>query len=72
MALRRVADRRVLLAVLAACSGVVLILVLRWAMSGFAGLQESNALLALVHFLGTATMAAVGLLSIHTLKKAAS
>lgn len=61
-----------LLFVLAACLAVVLVLVLRWAMLGFAGLEESNTLLAIVHFLGTAMMAAVGLLSIHTLKKAAS
>lgn len=61
-----------LLAVMVACSAVAFILLVRWASSGFAGLQQSNMLLAVVHFLGTATMAAVGLLSIHTLKKAAS
>lgn len=41
-----------------------------WAASGFGGLHHVNELLGAVHFLGLAVIGAVGLLSIHTLKKA--
>jgi hypothetical protein len=41
-----------------------------WVRSGFAGLHQSNHLLASVHLLGVAATASLGLLSVHTLKKA--
>lgn len=59
-----------LLAVLAACALVGGYLVLEWARSGFAGLNHARDLLGIVHFLGVSAMAAIGQLSVHTLKKA--
>ena len=59
-----------LLGVMMACLLVVMGLVIIWARSGFAGLGQANNLLVAVHFIGVAAMGAIGLLSIHTLKKA--
>ena len=59
-----------LLAVMVACFLVGGGLVWVWARSGFAGLNHARDLLAIVHFLGVSAMAAIGQLSIHTLKKA--
>jgi hypothetical protein len=59
-----------LLSVILGCFGLGGGLALSWAQSGFAGLQQTNNLLAAVHFLGVAATASVGLLSVHTLKKA--
>jgi hypothetical protein len=61
----------VLLTVVAACMGLGGSLVITWMRSGFAGLHQANHLLAAVHFLGVAATLSVGLLAIHTLKKAA-
>jgi hypothetical protein len=61
----------VLLTVVAACLGLGGSLVITWMRSGFAGLHQANHLLAAVHFLGVAATLSVGLLAIHTLKKAA-
>jgi glycosyltransferase involved in cell wall biosynthesis len=60
-----------LLSVVLACLALGAGLALAWARSGFAGLHQSNNLLAAVHFLGVAATASIGLLSVHTLKKAA-
>jgi hypothetical protein len=59
-----------LLGVLAACGLTVLGLLAVWAGRGFAGLEQTNSLLVVVHLLGVLAMSGVGLLSIHTLKKA--
>jgi len=59
-----------LLSVLAVSAAVVICLVLAWAGSGFGGLHHANQLLVAVHFICTSIMGAVGLLSVHTLKKA--
>ncbi len=59
-----------LMTVLAVSGAVVMRLVIEWAGSGFGGLHHANHLLVAVHFIGTAVMTAIGLLSIHTLKKA--
>lgn len=59
-----------LLGVLAACGLTVLGLLAVWAGRGFAGLEQANSLLVVVHLLGVLAMSGVGLLSIHTLKKA--
>lgn len=61
-----------LLSVILGCIAVGGGLTLAWAQSGFAGLQQTNNLLAAVHFLGVAATASIGLLSVHTLKKARS
>ena len=61
-----------LLSVIVGCFALGGGLTLAWASSGFAGLQQSNNLLAAVHFLGVAATASIGLLSVHTLKKARS
>lgn len=58
-----------LLGVLAAIVLTVVSLIAIWAESGFAGLNQANHLLVVVHFLGLAAMGSVGLLSVHTLKK---
>lgn len=59
-----------LIGVLAISAAVVIRLVLEWAGAGFGGLHAARQLLVAVHFIGTLVMAAIGLLSIHTLKKA--
>lgn len=59
-----------LLATLTGCGLVAGSLTYLWARAGFAGLQQGNHLLATVHLLGVAATAALGLLSVHTLKKA--
>lgn len=59
-----------LLGTLAACGLTVGALVWFWAASGFRGLHQANQLIAAAHFLGLAFIGALGLLSIHTLKKA--
>jgi glycosyltransferase involved in cell wall biosynthesis len=59
-----------LLSVILGCFALGGGLTLAWAQSGFAGLQQSNNLLAAVHFLGVAATASIGLLAVHTLKKA--
>lgn len=59
-----------LLGVLAACGLTVLGLLAVWAGRGFAGLEQADSLLVVVHLLGVLAMSGVGLLSIHTLKKA--
>ncbi len=59
-----------LLATLSGCGLLALGLTYLWARAGFAGLQQSNHLLACIHLLGVAASAALGLLSVHTLKKA--
>ena len=41
-----------------------------WAAGGYGGIHQANTLILVVHVLGTVGMAAFGLLSIHTLKKA--
>ena len=59
-----------LLGVLLACLALGGGLTFAWVRSGFAGLHQSNHLLASVHLLGVAATASLGLLSVHTLKKA--
>ncbi|MGV3661595.1 MAG: glycosyltransferase family 2 protein [Prosthecobacter sp.] len=59
-----------LLAVLASCIALGAGLFITWSRSGFAGLHQTNDLLAAVHFLGVAATLSVGLLAVHTLKKA--
>jgi glycosyltransferase involved in cell wall biosynthesis len=61
-----------LLGVIIGCFALGVGLTIAWAKSGFAGLQQSNNLLAAVHFLGVAATTSIGLLSVHTLKKARS
>jgi glycosyltransferase involved in cell wall biosynthesis len=61
-----------LLGVLFASACMVTVLFAVWAASGYQGIHQANTLLFLVHILGTAGMAGVGLLSVHTLKKAFS
>ncbi|HCN28942.1 MAG TPA: glycosyltransferase family 2 protein [Verrucomicrobiales bacterium] len=53
-------------AFLATVGGLLII----WAGRGFAGLHQANSLLVAVHILGLMAMGGIGLLSIHTLKKA--
>lgn len=60
----------VLLGVTIASAVVVAALVLAWVASGYQGLHKANSLIMLVHLLGTVGMAGMGLLSVHTLKKA--
>lgn len=59
-----------LLGVLAAFVITVASLVIVWAGRGFSGLHQANSLLVAVHLLGVLAMSGIGLLSIHTLKKA--
>ena len=59
-----------LLGTLTACAVLVGGLVWYWAASGFQGIHQANQLVAAAHFLLQAIVGAVGLLSIHTLKKA--
>lgn len=59
-----------LLGVLAAFVVTVASLVIVWAGRGFSGLHQANSLLVAVHLLGVLAMSGIGLLSIHTLKKA--
>lgn len=59
-----------LLGVLAAFVVTVGSLVIVWAGRGFSGLHQANSLLVAVHLLGVLAMSGIGLLSIHTLKKA--
>lgn len=61
-----------LIGVLFASACMVAALVAVWAASGYQGIHKANTLILLVHILGTAGMAGVGLLSVHTLKKAFS
>lgn len=61
-----------LLSVILGCVALGGGLTLAWARSGFAGLQQTNNLLSAVHFLGVAATASIGLLAVHTLKKARS
>lgn len=61
-----------LLTVILGCVALGGGLTLAWARSGFAGLQQTNNLLSAVHFLGVAATASIGLLAVHTLKKARS
>ena len=60
----------VLLSVLVGSSGIVALLVALWAKSGFSGLRQTNWFLGAVHLLGVTLMGAIGLLTMHTLKKA--
>jgi glycosyltransferase involved in cell wall biosynthesis len=59
-----------LLAVVLACLALGGGLVITWMRSGFAGLHQANHLLASVHVLGVAATLSIGLLAVHTLKKA--
>ena len=59
-----------LLAVLAASVLSVVALFVAWAAGGYGGIHQANTLILEVHLLGTVGMAAFGLLSVHTLKKA--
>lgn len=59
-----------LLAVVLACLALGGGLVITWMRSGFAGLHQANHLLASVHLLGVAATLSIGLLAVHTLKKA--
>ena len=59
-----------LLAVLAASILSVVALFVAWAAGGYGGIHKANTLILDVHLLGTVGMAAFGLLSVHTLKKA--
>jgi glycosyltransferase involved in cell wall biosynthesis len=59
-----------LMGVVAGCAALAGVLFWIWALAGFAGLQHPNWLLAAVHVLALMAMGVIGLLSIHTLKKA--
>lgn len=61
-----------LISVLAGCVLLTAGLTFAWARAGFAGLNQGGPLLASVHLLGIAATASLGLLSVHTLKKARS
>ena len=61
-----------LLGVLAGCTALVVTMLIVWAQSGFAGLHQANSLLVVVHVVGVAVMVAIGMLSVHTLKKSHS
>lgn len=58
-----------LVATLGGCGLTVMTLVFLWVQSGFSGLHHANHLLGVVHLLSLATTGAIGLLSVHTLKK---
>ncbi len=59
-----------LLTVVLACLALGGGLMITWMRSGFAGLHQANHLLASVHLLGVAATLSIGLLAVHTLKKA--
>ena len=58
-----------LLATLSGCALTVASIFWLWVASGFGGLHQANTLIGAAHFLGLALTAAVGFLSVHTLKK---
>ncbi len=58
-----------LLTVLGAGVCTVFLMFRSWMASGFGGLDETNTLLVVVHLIAVMAMAAIGLLSVHTLKK---
>lgn len=58
-----------LLSTLTCCSLTVASIFWLWVSSGFAGLHQAHSLVGAAHFLGLALTSAVGLLSVHTLKK---
>lgn len=58
-----------LLATLTCCALTVASIFWLWVSSGFGGLHQAHSLVGAAHFLGLALTAAVGLLSVHTLKK---
>lgn len=58
-----------LTSLLVAIGGVFGWLTLRWAMSGFGGLDEAGPLVVWLHFLAVPAMIAFGLLGVHILRK---
>lgn len=61
-----------LMGVVAGCVALVATMVIVWARAGFSGLHQANSLLVVVHAVSVAAMLAIGMLSVHTLKKAHS
>lgn len=59
-----------LMAVLVVSFLSVIALFVAWAAGGYGGIHQANTLILEIHVLGTVGMAAFGLLSVHTLKKA--
>ncbi len=61
-----------LLGVVVGCLSLVGTMGVVWARAGFSGLHQANSLLVVVHVVSVAAMVAIGMLSVHTLKKSHS